>query len=88
MFAPGPFTAKGGKRPVITPETAEFERYLRTEFEGGGSPQDFRVPGKPGIVAPKPAARRPAPTAPVAVALEPAERDLRRTKPARVSSKA
>ncbi len=88
MFAPGPFTAKGGKRPVITPETAEFERYLRTEFEGGGSPQDFRVPGKPGIVATRPAPPKVAPTRPVAVAaLEPAPQDVRRTKPTRASSK-
>lgn len=89
MFAPGPFTAKGGKRPVITPETAEFERYLKTEFEGGGSPQDFRIPGKEGIVPSRPAPRRPTPTAPAAVAApEVPAQDLRRTKPSRVSSKA
>ncbi len=89
MFAPGPFTAKGGKRPIISPQDSEFERYLKKEFDGGGSTKDFEVAKKPRVVPRRPTSPKPTPQVPSAeVALEAPSRDLRRTKPSRAPSKA
>ncbi len=89
MFAPGPFTAKGGKRPIISPQDPAFDRYLRTEFDGGGSARDFEPAKKEPAAVPRPTPSKRVPVAPTA-AVEPMAppRDLRRTKPTRASSKA
>ncbi len=78
MFAPGPFTARGGKRPIISAQDAEVERYLKTEFEGGGAVEVLRK-AREAIVPAKP-------TQPKSVRFTQPSRELERTKPIRVPS--
>ena len=88
VFAPGPITARMGKRPVVSDQDPALERYLKKEFEGGKSLQELQAESAPQRAVARPAppesAARPAGARPP---VETASRDLRRTKPTRVPLK-
>lgn len=61
MFAPGPHTARYGKRPMISSQDPEFERFIKAEFQGGLTLRDFvtmkeetRAFAKPPVPPPTP----------------------------------
>ncbi len=87
VFAPGPFTWRGGKRPIISAQKPELEQYLKSEFEGGGCLLDFRKKPEPSGAEPVTPTLPARPAAPPVRFEEPAS-DVRRTKPIRVPSRA